>query len=125
MDYSVKLMFRKQFIYKIGIGYICFYKRIIRLILNIRQIFRVSRISQSVQIKNLILRIFRYKQPNHVRTDKSCSSCYEYFFHFFTTNFYECYEFNEYYELTIKQITESTIQQKSTSNPLIYKSYFF
>ena len=71
MDHSVDTVLPEQFQYLFKITDICFYKSIIRLLFDVCQIGQIPRISQLIQINDMIFRIFRHKQTHYMRADKT------------------------------------------------------
>jgi len=77
---SIKLMQFKQFMNLVSIYNISFDKMIIWFALYITEIFKIPCISKLVEIENLIIGIFIYKESDQVRTYKSSSTSNKYFF---------------------------------------------
>src|SRR5690554_1588263 len=72
------VVFRKNAPHSLQVGDVCLDKLIIGLVLDIPQVFQITRIGQRIQIINPIVRKTTYKSANHMRTDKSGSSGNEY-----------------------------------------------
>ena len=89
MDHSVDAVLPEQFQYLFKITDICFYKSIIRLLFNVCQIGQIPRISQLIQINDMIFRIFRHKQTHNMRADKTGTTGNQYIpfkIHYFRFN---------------------------------------
>ena len=89
MDHSVDTVLPEQFQYLFKITDICFYKSIIRLLFDVCQIGQIPRISQLIQINDMIFRIFRHKQTHYMRADKTGTTGNQYIpfkIHYFRFN---------------------------------------
>ena len=60
--------------YFLGIGNITFDELVVVFGLYVFEIFKVTRIGQIVKIDDMIVRVLINKPPNHMGSNKSCSS---------------------------------------------------
>ena len=74
MDNTINLLTLHQFIKRLKVAYIHLYKLVIRFILHILKICKITCICKFIQINDIILRIFVYKEPYNVRAYKTSST---------------------------------------------------
>ena len=75
---ALRLVFRKDAFDLLDIQDIYFLENIIGLILNVPEVLEVTGIGEGIKVDYTIVRVFIYKQPDHVRADKAGSACYYY-----------------------------------------------
>src|SRR5690606_7252518 len=75
VDNAIGLLSAYQFMDKVGIRHIAFYKSVIRLMLNIHQVRQIASIGEVVQVENLVIRICIDKASYDMVTNKPRPTC--------------------------------------------------
>lgn len=78
MDDTVYLIQLHQFLHLFIVADVCFYKHIIRPVLNVLQVRQVPRIRQLVQVDDAVFGILVHEQSHHVAANKSCTAGNQY-----------------------------------------------
>ena len=81
VDNTIDLLILHQLIERLEVADIHLDELVVRLILNILQIGKVTGIGKLVKVDNVVLRIFIDKQTHNVAANKACTACDNDIFH--------------------------------------------
>ena len=82
VDYAVNLLILHQFVECFKVADIHLYELVVRSVLDVLEIRKISGISEFVEIDDFILRIFIYEKSYNMRAYEACSASYYYISHF-------------------------------------------
>ncbi len=71
MDHRIDSIFSEKQLHLIGIGDVGLHESVVGLVLYIRQVFEVAGVGEFIHIYDVIIRIFIYEKPHHVRANKT------------------------------------------------------
>ena len=74
VDNAVDLLVLHQLVEGVEVADVHLHKLVVGLVLDVLQVSQITRISQLVQINDVILRILVHKQAHHVASNKACAT---------------------------------------------------
>ena len=84
MDNAVDVVFTDYAAHLVEVGDVRLHESVVRLVLDVLEVGEVAGICQLVEVDDMIVGIFVYKEPHNVRADESGSAGNQYVtLHFF------------------------------------------
>ena len=85
VDYTIDIVLLEKSIYSLKITYIGLYEGVVGFILYIFQVSEVTRICQFIEVDDILLEIFIYKETNYMASNKTCTARDKYIFHLYVS----------------------------------------